>query len=1015
MKKVWYRNSALFVLLTLCLIKCVPPVWKYLGTTPEIKKSFAASDTFTSSGTWVAPTGIYAVNILVVAGGGGSGMGTKNTVRNAGGGGGGGLIYMENYSVTPGSDINAVVGGGGAGATATSATGSNGSNSSFGSLTAVGGGGGGSSGNRPGSNGGSGGGAGVLNTSTGTGGTGTQPSQSGDSGTYGFGNNGASSTARTAGGGGGAGGAASGTTGGAGKSVLSGTYASGGNAHSNGASGAANTGNGGNAPATNSGSTGSSGGSGIVIVNYTDTWAPSTNQTTYSPTWSFSSIPYNTSSSQISMTAITGYDYSTPIEFLFTLDNSSCTTNHGGTGGTTSSWQTNTSYSDTGLDANKCYGYYVKARDSLGNSGPSSSLSYTYTSANTPGTPTLDGATYYTLDVENNSNGNPSSDPTTLYAVQVTYANPSDINWEDKWVDGSGYSNSSEVWMSDSDLDNITIKNLQDNTEYGISVKAKNEDGEETSLSTEGRGSTLEFVTYSTFTTSGTWVAPDGINAADVECWGGGGGGGGSTANTSYGGGGGGGGAYSKVNNVTVIPGSEYQVIIGSGGSGGTQNSDGDPGEDSTFETDVLVALGGQGGGVGGSSSGTPGLGGDSESSTGDVLHSGGDGAAGDNPVGGGGGEGSGSTSDGGDAVGQTGGTGTNGGDGGNGGNSNTNGSSGSAPGGGGGGAGDGDSSIGYTGGSGEAGKCIIHYKERVDGTLSCKVTTSCSYGVVAYKMSDLSNAHAELPDQSNYSQVVCCTGVPGLSNLCEGNYQTIIKLSSETNAHVEQNDQTNYSQNACLQAPDNGIIDIGYKVDSCDGYDTVLGSMSSTTNAHIGDENAYPIKICATGLVAGTISFSISYNSLGFGTLDPESSRYATNDEAGTTEELPAHTLSASTNGFGGYTIYIQGPTLTSTDDPGDTITAMGDPGGPPLAGTKQFGVRGSAVGGDGYMLPPYDDSVFYAYGASTDISDDLASDPNSDDVPTEYSIYYVANISGDTKMSTYSTNITYLIVSNF
>jgi hypothetical protein len=43
--------------------------------------------------------------------------------------------------------------------------------------------------------------------------------------------------------------------------------------------------------------------------------------------------------------------------------------------------------------------------------------------------------------------------------------------------------------------------------------------------------------------------------------------------------------------------------------------------------------------------------------------------------------------------------------------------------------------------------------------TLSCTITTSCPSGVVIYRMSGTTNAHAELPSQTNYSQLVCSSG----------------------------------------------------------------------------------------------------------------------------------------------------------------------------------------------------------------------------------------------------------------
>ena len=253
---------------------------------------------YTSTGafTFAVPSGLTAVDVLVVAGGGGN-----SQSNGSGGGGAGGLIYRPGFTVTPGGTVSGTVGGGGAGAT----DGSPGDNSTFGTLTAIGGGSAGrETGSRPGRAGGSGGG-GVRGGSSGPG---TQPGQPGDSGTYGFGNPGGANVSDgsphySGGGGGGAGAAGTnggnftpGGTGGAGRSYsISGSsvgYAGGGGGgpYNNGSGvgspngqGATTFGGGdggGNFPGTANrgggagggtgvlGGTNPSGGSGVVIIQY---------------------------------------------------------------------------------------------------------------------------------------------------------------------------------------------------------------------------------------------------------------------------------------------------------------------------------------------------------------------------------------------------------------------------------------------------------------------------------------------------------------------------------------------------------------------------------------------------------------------------------------------------------------------------------------------------------------------------------------------------------------------------
>lgn len=145
------------------------------GTSAQRPNQASTLVSFTSPGgtTWTCPSGVYSVEVLVVAGGGGGGNGLTPNDGN-GGGGGGGVIYRPSYGVTPGSVYTVTVGAGGSASPANSSNrGGNGGNSVFDTLTAIGGGGGGSdSGNQQGLSGGSGGGGGTSG-SGGIGGTGT--------------------------------------------------------------------------------------------------------------------------------------------------------------------------------------------------------------------------------------------------------------------------------------------------------------------------------------------------------------------------------------------------------------------------------------------------------------------------------------------------------------------------------------------------------------------------------------------------------------------------------------------------------------------------------------------------------------------------------------------------------------------------------------------------------------------------------------------------------------------------
>lgn len=446
---------------------------------PEVSAVLAASpETFNTSGTFTTPTGIYTVTGECRGGGAGGSNNGSATARPGGGGGGGAYAKTNSIAVTPGQGYTVTVA---AQVNAQTA----GQNSSFTgnssqTVVAVGG----------------------STTTTRTGGAGgTTTASTGDVKFAGGAGGTAANTASNGGGGGGEGGGST-ATGGAGQANSGATGGAGGTGSDGGdggkggdntlagADGSVPGGGGGGAGGTND--VGGKGAAGQCVISYTDTWAPSTVLGTYSPTWSFASGPANDSATQISMTATSGYDYTTPIQYQYTNDNTSCGANSG-TGGAGQSWSASTTYSNSGLQVNKCYGYSVQARDSVGtpNTGTASSVVTTYTSANTPGTPTLSGATSTTLNLTNSENGNPTSNPTTNYAVTVTTTSPTDNTWINKWVDTSGNPSASAVWMSDSTLDALVLHGLTPGSTYGVKVKARNQDGDETALSAETQATTV--------------------------------------------------------------------------------------------------------------------------------------------------------------------------------------------------------------------------------------------------------------------------------------------------------------------------------------------------------------------------------------------------------------------------------------------------------------------------------------------------------------------------------------------
>jgi hypothetical protein len=162
------------------------------------------------------------------------------------------------------------------------------------------------------------------------------------------------------------------------------------------------------------------------------------------------------------------------------------------------------------------------------------------------------------------------------------------------------------------------------------------------------------------------------------------------------------------------------------------------------------------------------------------------------------------------------------------------------------------------------------------------------------------------------------------------------------------------------------------------------------------------------------TLTFSISDNTIGFGTLSQSAPRFATGDGAGSATEVAAHTISVSTNATDGYVITIDGTTLTygsNTINPiGGTATNVSTG-----AGTEQFGIRLTLSSGTGgSVTPPYNGSSnFYAFDVAN-FPDQIASG-SGDGTTDTYSVFYAANISNQTEAGNYTAVITYIATGTF
>lgn len=172
-------------------------------------------------------------------------------------------------------------------------------------------------------------------------------------------------------------------------------------------------------------------------------------------TMSFASVPAATSTSSITMTATTATDANS-VQYRF-LETS------GNPGGTSSAWQDNATYTDTGLNPNTQYTYTVQARDKSVNnntnttSSPASATTFPpdITPPPTPGFETAPNATSFS----------------TITMTATTVADPEGGAVEYYFTETSGNpGGTSSGWQSSP---TYTDTGLNPNTQYTYTVKAR--------------------------------------------------------------------------------------------------------------------------------------------------------------------------------------------------------------------------------------------------------------------------------------------------------------------------------------------------------------------------------------------------------------------------------------------------------------------------------------------------------------------------------------------------------------
>src|SRR3989344_7459269 len=153
---------------------------------------------------------------------------------------------------------------------------------------------------------------------------------------------------------------------------------------------------------------------------------------------------------------------------------------------------------------------------------------------------------------------------------------------------------------------------------------------------------------------------------------------------------------------------------------------------------------------------------------------------------------------------------------------------------------------------------------------LSCSIGASppSASEITVLKLYGTSNTHAALSTVPGVPYYLKCREMTGitLSSACSGSYVTFLRLTSSSNAHVQQPSVSTYPTAACISSSSN-TISCAY-AGSCAGYDTCLASISSASNAHIGQCGQFPINICCSMSDSTPPAVSITHSPTDIGSL---------------------------------------------------------------------------------------------------------------------------------------------------
>lgn len=128
------------------------------------------------------------------------------------------------------------------------------------------------------------------------------------------------------------------------------------------------------------------------------------------------------------------------------------------------------------------------------------------------------------------------------------------------------------------------------------------------------------------------------------------------------------------------------------------------------------------------------------------------------------------------------------------------------------------------------------------------QAAANCTDSNILFRLTEIRNGHVGTWDASasRYPFAVCLPGVEG-SRVCTTN-NTLLRVSDTRNAHAEAPRQSNpfYRNRICF-----GNLECTVANQSCNSLSSsyrCIASLSSDTNAHIGECGTYPFQLCCRG-----------------------------------------------------------------------------------------------------------------------------------------------------------------------